>query len=173
MAKSKYEINELKQEYKALITKLKELTEEELQVVVGGVSAFQAAQTGSVGSGGGGEKTAGGTSGSPTPGSEPGNIFARATSLIGKPFKKGAVGPDAFDASGLVSYCITGTTNRVGTELTFMGWSRVSIPVPGNICVNSNHCGIYAGGGQMIHAPGFGQAVCYGPVQTEMIYVKY
>ena len=36
MAKTKEELNQLKQEYESLNNKLKELTEDELQIVVGG-----------------------------------------------------------------------------------------------------------------------------------------
>lgn len=37
MAKTKEELNELKMEYETLSTKLKELTEDELKLVVGGI----------------------------------------------------------------------------------------------------------------------------------------
>ena len=36
MAKTQEELNELKQEYESLVTKLKELTEDELKLVTGG-----------------------------------------------------------------------------------------------------------------------------------------
>lgn len=35
-------------------------------------------------------------------------IVARAMEEIGKPYAWGAVGPDAYDTSGLVSYCVSG-----------------------------------------------------------------
>jgi cell wall-associated NlpC family hydrolase len=103
-----------------------------------------------------------------------GNIVVdRAYSQIGKPYVWGACGPSGFDCSGLVSYCLTGSYSRLGTTYTFMNWTRVSNPQPGDICTSWEHCGIYIGGGQMIHAPTEGQNVKIGSVQSGMIYVRY
>lgn len=101
------------------------------------------------------------------------SVVNRAYSQLGKPYKWGAVGPNSFDCSGLVSYCLTGSYSRLGTTGTFMGWTRVSNPQPGDICVNSHHCGIYIGGGQMIHAPRTGDVVKVSSVHSDMIYVRY
>ena len=101
------------------------------------------------------------------------SVVNRAYSQLGKPYKWGAVGPNSFDCSGLVSYCLTGSYSRLGTTGTFMGWTRVSSPQPGDICVNSHHCGIYIGGGQMIHAPRTGDVVKVSSVHSGMIYVRY
>lgn len=101
------------------------------------------------------------------------SVVNRAYSQLGKPYKWGAVGPNSFDCSGLVSYCLTGSYSRLGTTGTFMGWTRVSNPQPGDICVNSHHCGIYIGGGQMIHAPQTGDVVKVSSVHSGMIYVRY
>lgn len=101
------------------------------------------------------------------------SVVNRAYSQLGKPYQWGAVGPNSFDCSGLVSYCLTGSYSRLGTTGTFMGWTRVSIPQPGDICVNSHHCGIYIGGGQMIHAPRTGDVVKVSSVHSGMIYVRY
>ena len=48
-----------------------------------------------------------------------------------------------------------------------------SDPQPGDVAVNAEHCGIYIGGGQMIHAADYGIGVIVGPVQSGMIYVRY
>ena len=101
------------------------------------------------------------------------SVVNRAYSQLGKPYKWDAVGPSSFDCSGLVSYCLTGSYSRLGTTGTFMGWTRVSNPQPGDICVNSHHCGIYIGGGQMIHAPQTGDVVKVSSVHSGMIYVRY
>lgn len=101
------------------------------------------------------------------------SVVNRAYSQLGKPYKWAAVGPSSFDCSGLVSYCLTGSYSRLGTTGTFMGWTRVSNPQPGDICVNSHHCGIYIGGGQMIHAPQTGDVVKVSSVHSGMIYVRY
>lgn len=101
------------------------------------------------------------------------SVVNRAYSQLGKPYQWAAVGPNSFDCSGLVSYCLTGSYSRLGTTGTFMGWTRVSNPQPGDICVNSHHCGIYIGGGQMIHAPQTGDVVKVSSVHSGMIYVRY
>lgn len=101
------------------------------------------------------------------------SVVNRAYSQLGKPYQWAAVGPNSFDCSGLVSYCLTGSYSRLGTTGTFMGWTRVSSPQPGDICVNSHHCGIYIGGGQMIHAPQTGDVVKVSSVHSGMIYVRY
>lgn len=101
------------------------------------------------------------------------SVVNRAYSQLGKPYQWAAVGPKSFDCSGLVSYCLTGSYSRLGTTGTFMGWTRVSSPQPGDICVNSHHCGIYIGGGQMIHAPRTGDVVKVSSVHSGMIYVRY
>ena len=101
-----------------------------------------------------------------------GTIVSRAYSQLGKPYVWGAYGPSSFDCSGFVSYCLTGSYSRLGTTLTFMGWTRVSNPQPGDVVTTATHCGIYIGNGQMIHAPHTGDVVKVGPVQSGMIYVR-
>lgn len=101
-----------------------------------------------------------------------GTIVSRAYSQLGKPYVWSACGPDSFDCSGFVSYCLTGSYSRLGTTLTFMGWTRVSNPQPGDVVTTATHCGIYIGNGQMIHAPHTGDVVKVGPVQSGMIYVR-
>lgn len=101
-----------------------------------------------------------------------GTIVSRAYSQLGKPYVWGAFGPSSFDCSGFVSYCLTGSYTRLGTTLTFMGWTRVSNPQPGDVVTTATHCGIYIGNGQMIHAPHTGDVVKVGPVQSGMIYVR-
>ena len=101
-----------------------------------------------------------------------GTIVSRAYSQLGKPYEWGAYGPSSFDCSGFVRYCLTGSYTRLGTTLTFMGWTRVSNPQPGDVVTTATHCGIYIGNGQMIHAPHTGDVVKVGPVQSGMIYVR-
>ena len=101
-----------------------------------------------------------------------GSIVSRAYSQLGKPYEWGAYGPNSFACSGFVSYCLTGSYTRLGTTLTFMGWTRVSNPQPGDVVTTATHCGIYIGNGQMIHAPHTGDVVKVGPVQSGMIYVR-
>lgn len=101
-------------------------------------------------------------------------IVDRAYGWVGNAeYVWGACSPGAFDCSGFVSYCLTGSYARLGTTYTFLGWTQVSDPQPGDVCVNAGHCGIYIGGGQMIHAATEGVGVIVGPVQAGMIYVRY
>lgn len=114
------------------------------------------------------------SSGNSKPQTVSGNtVVDRAYGELGKPYAWGAVGPNSYDCSGLVSYCLTGSHSRLGTTGTFMGWTHVSNPQPGDVCVNSHHCGIYIGDGQMIHAPRTGDVVKVSGVHSGMVYVRY
>ena len=125
------------------------------------------------GSNNGGGSNGGSSSSQPSYNPSTGNaVVDRAYSKIGCWYSWGAVGPDTFDCSGLVSYALTGSYSRLGTTYTFMAWPQVSDPQPGDICTSSYHCGIYIGGGQMIHAPQQDEQVKIGPVQSDMIIVR-
>ena len=100
-------------------------------------------------------------------------IVDRAYSKMGLWYEWGACGPNTFYCSVLVSYALTGSYTRLGTTYTFMGWTRVSNPQPGDVCTSWTHCGIYIGNGQMIHAPHTGAQITIGPVPSNMIYVRY
>lgn len=98
-------------------------------------------------------------------------IVARAMAEIGKPYAFGAVGPDAYDTSGFVSYCVSGQHTRLGTAASFLSsWEETTSPVPGDICLTSSHCGVYIGNGQMVHAPSAGKTVCVSAVHSGMVY---
>lgn len=126
------------------------------------------------GGNGGSSSGSGGSSNNSKPQTVSGNtVVDRAYSQIGKPYQWAAVGPDSYDCSGLVSYCILGTHTRLGTAASFMGFTRVSNPQPGDICCNDHHCGIYIGDGQMIHAPRPGKTVQVTAVHAGMIYTRY
>lgn len=99
-------------------------------------------------------------------------IVDRAYGCLGAGYEYNTCGPATFDCSGLVSYALTGSYTRVGSTYTFMGYPQVSDPQPGDIAVNAEHCGIYIGGGQMIHAATYGVGVITGPVQGGMIFVR-
>lgn len=101
-------------------------------------------------------------------------IVDRAYSWVGRAeYVWGGCSPGAFDCSGFVSYCLTGSYTRLGTTYNFMGWNRVSDPQPGDVAVNWTHTGIYIGNGRMIHAADYGIGVIEGPVQGGMIFVRY
>ena len=106
-----------------------------------------------------------------------GSVVSRAYSKLGCAYSWGGIGPNSFDCSGFVSYCLTGRYCRLGTTGTFMGWTRVSDPQPGDVVVNSYHTGIYIGGGQMIHASDYNTGVIISSVAAGMnnnyIFVRY
>lgn len=102
------------------------------------------------------------------------DIVKRAYSQLGKPYVWGAAGPNAFDCSGLVGYCITGVMgNHWCTTYTMANWTVVTDPQPGDFCLNSHHTGVYIGNGQMIHAPHTGDVVKISAVHSDMWYVRY
>lgn len=104
-----------------------------------------------------------------------GNVIVdRAYAQLGKPYVWGASGPNSFDCSGLVGYCITGVYgNHWVTTSSMASWTRVSNPQPGDFALNSHHTGIYIGNGQMIHAPSSGDVVKISAVHSDMWYVRY
>lgn len=130
-------------------------------------------QSNSGGSSSGGSSSGGGSSNNSKPQTVGGTAVDRAYGELGKPYSWSAVGPDSYDCSGLVSYCLLGRHSRLGTAASFMGYTRVSNPKPGDICCNDHHCGIYIGDGQMIHAPRTGDVVKISAVHSGMIYTRY
>lgn len=99
-----------------------------------------------------------------------GSLVAEARKHLGKPYVFGAVGPDRFDCSGLVVYCLRKTydpkTPRFVTQ-TFAawarsrGWTKVARKdvQAGDVVWKSGHMGIAISNEQMIHAPHTGTVV--------------
>lgn len=106
-----------------------------------------------------------------------GTVVSRAYSKLGCAYSWGGIGPNSFDCSGFVSYCLTGRYCRLGTTVTFMGWHRVTDPQPGDVVVNSRHTGIYVGNGEMIHASNYNTGVIKTSISWSMgndyIFVRY
>ena len=83
-----------------------------------------------------------------------------AKTKMGCKYVRGGKGPDTFDCSGFVYYCL----NHSGYKIKYMTsrqWAKCDLPKvssmsdmkPGDIiCYSPNHVGIYIGGGQMIDA---------------------
>ncbi|MFG2677873.1 NlpC/P60 family protein [Streptomyces sp. NPDC048392] len=97
--------------------------------------------------------------------------FAAARSALGKPYVWGANGPSGFDCSGLTQWAYAQA--GVGLPRTSQAQSgagrRVSLAEarPGDLVTYRNdasHIGMYAGNGQVIHAPYPGAPVRYDPV---------
>lgn len=167
---------EMQSVYNNLSAEAQELVaqEEAAQEAAQAADAADRVENGNVNEGvDGGSSDNGGSSYDP-PQSVSGNaVVDRAYSKLGSPYAWSATGPNSFDCSGFVGYCLTGSTGRLGTTETFMGWPQVSNPQPGDVVTTWTHCGIYIGGGMMIHAPQTGDVVKISPVRSNMIYVRY
>lgn len=100
-------------------------------------------------------------------------VVDRAYSMLGKAYVSAATGLEAFDCSGLVGYCLTGSTGRWCSTSTIQGWTKVTDPQPGDICIRPGHTGVYIGNGQMIHASSPKTGVIISAVQSGMWYVRY
>ena len=91
-------------------------------------------------------------------------------------YEYGACREGYFDCSGFVSYCLTGTYERIGHTGIFITWPQVSVPQPGDVAVVHNnsqqHAGIYVGNGMMIHASNPSVGVVMDPVYDSMIFVR-
>ena len=108
----------------------------------------------------GGNKNSGVGSGGATVSGSASALIAEASKHLGKPYVWGAKGPNSFDCSGFVYYCL----NQVGVRqsyLTSSGWrnpgryqriSNFDSIQAGDIVVVSGHVGIAAGGGTVIDA---------------------
>ncbi|MER6709181.1 C40 family peptidase [Streptomyces fumanus] len=103
-----------------------------------------------------------------------GAAFAAAQSKIGSPYVYGATGPSSFDCSGLTSwaYAQAGVSiprtseaqSQIGTRIT----SQSDLQV-GDLVFFFNdlhHVGLYAGNGQVLHAPRTGTVVRYESMST-------
>jgi cell wall-associated NlpC family hydrolase len=109
----------------------------------------------------------------PAPSSRKGKTaYAFARTQLGKPYRYGATGPNAYDCSGLTltSWKKAGVTLPRTTAQQFHVGKRIA---KGNIQVGDlvfyygptpSHVGIYAGGGKIIHAPRPGKTVQHVPI---------
>ena len=123
----------------------------------GGAAGGNSAPAGSGDAGSGGSVSSG--VGGATVSGSAGSLISIASSKIGSPYVWGAKGPNSFDCSGFVYWCL----NQAGVGTSYMtssGWrnpgrfKKVSMGElqAGDIVVVSGHVGIYAGGGSVIDA---------------------
>lgn len=87
-------------------------------------------------------------------------LIAFAKTKLGCKYVRGGKGPNRFDCSGFVYYCLNHTGYKIG-YMTSRGWAKCSLPKvsdfddmkPGDIiCYSPHHVAIYIGNGQMIDA---------------------
>jgi cell wall-associated NlpC family hydrolase len=109
----------------------------------------------------------------PTPSTSRGKVaYAFARTQLGKPYRYGAAGPDAYDCSGLTltSWRKAGVSLPRTTAQQFHVGKRIA---KGNLQIGDlvfyysptpSHVGIYAGSGRIIHAPRPGKVVQHVPI---------
>ncbi len=98
-------------------------------------------------------------------------IVAAAAAQAGKPYVYGATGPSAFDCSGLTGWAYAAVGLHLprtsGAQAAVM--TPVSEPMPGDLVYMPGHIGIYAGNGQMWHAPHAGDVVKLATIWTSNV----
>ena len=98
-----------------------------------------------------------------------GAAFSAAQNEIGKPYVYGATGPSSFDCSGLTSYAYAQagvSIPRTSEEQATIGtriYSQSQLQVGDLVFFygDIHHVGLYAGNGQVLHAPHTGAVVRY------------
>lgn len=125
--------------------------------------AERTSSSSSGGSSSGGSSSGGGSSG-PIAIGDPDEASADALvdyalTQLGKKYVRGGKGPNVFDCSGFVYYCL----NKVGYKIGYMtsgGWAKSGLPKvtnmkdmkKGDIICFRGHVGIYMGNGKMVDA---------------------
>ncbi|WP_327356685.1 C40 family peptidase [Streptomyces sp. NBC_01304] len=102
-----------------------------------------------------------------------GDAFAAAQSKIGTPYVYGATGPGSFDCSGLTSWAygqagasIPRTSQAQANYGTRISQSQLQV---GDLVLfygDLHHVGLYAGNGQVLHAPKPGASVRYESINN-------
>lgn len=94
-----------------------------------------------------------------------------AMTRIGSPYVWGATGPNAFDCSGLVYWAYRQLGMILPRASQGMAVGGLAVPEkniqPGDLVIyysDASHVGLYAGNGQVLHAPTFGQTVRLSPL---------
>ena len=130
-------------------------------------SAKEAKSSGGGGGSGGGGSGGGGGGGDGSGHFEPGDpdeasadaLIEFALTQLGKKYVLGGKGPDVFDCSGFVYYCLNKVGYRIG-YMTSYGWAHCNLPrvskmrdmKRGDIICFNGHVGIYMGNGKMVDA---------------------
>jgi cell wall-associated NlpC family hydrolase len=104
-----------------------------------------------------------------------------ALSLLGRPYRWGASGPNSFDCSGFTMYVYAqlGISLPHSSAAQYYSGRRVSYEdlAPGDLVFFArrsgriSHVGLYIGGGMMVHAPQTGDVVKVVPLSSHSGYV--
>ncbi len=107
------------------------------------------------------------------------SLVSIALAQLGKPYRWGAAGPNAFDCSGLVVYCYAqlGISVPHSSRALYNMGTPVSLGElqPGDLVFFArggrvHHVGIYIGGGNFVHAPHSGDVVKITPLSSRSGY---
>lgn len=105
-------------------------------------------------------------------------IVSAAMSLTGVPYVWGGESGSGVDCSGLVLLAHRAIGVRLAHSSGSQGAGGQAVPnmaaaLPGDVVCYSGHVGIYIGGGQMVHAPDFGQTVKVAKVYGSPWFRRY
>ncbi|GAA2324879.1 NlpC/P60 family protein [Streptomyces kunmingensis] len=100
------------------------------------------------------------------------SALSAAATQIGKPYLRGGTGPNSYDCSGLTQWAY----GQAGVQISRVTYTQVnegsrigmSALKPGDLVFfnNTEHVGLYAGNGQVLHAPYPGASVRYESMST-------
>ena len=104
-------------------------------------------------------------------------VLDAASTRLGSPYAWGATGPSSFDCSGLTSWAYkeAGISIPRTSQAQIGGGTQVAKAdlQPGDIVAfygGATHVGLYAGNGQVLHAPSSGSSVSYAPLDSMPFY---
>lgn len=105
------------------------------------------------------------------------SIVDAGNTRLGSPYVWGATGPNSFDCSGFTSWAYqqAGISIPRTSQAQIGGGTQVSKAdlKPGDIVAfysGASHVGLYAGNGQVLHAPSSGSSVSYAPLDSMPFY---
>ncbi|MBZ4318787.1 C40 family peptidase [Streptomyces huiliensis] len=167
LAEAQDVLNSLTEKERAAIAAAEKEEAAEAAAKAGGAKDDASGSKGGSKEGGSGQT---GSSGKAVPGSgRAGAALAAAQTKIGSPYVWGATGPSSFDCSGLTSwaYAQAGVTLDRTSQAQANDGTRIydqSQLQPGDLVIfygDQHHVGLYAGNGQVLHAPRTGTVVRY------------
>jgi cell wall-associated NlpC family hydrolase len=112
--------------------------------------------------------------GAPASGPQLEQFVATARAQLGKPYVWAAAGPNAFDCSGLVTFCLkaAGLDDQRRVTAQYLVWTGAfniarSQCAVGDLVCWTGHIGIAVSNSRMIHAPSAGRPVQEGNIWSQ------